>query len=399
MSQALTTPHLRPDVLLRPFDAAAGDGRFVVAVDDRHFVVSAAVAAVLEESRAPSTFAQVAQRASARLGLTVSPEQVKHLLAEQVPSILFHPTEGNAGPRGPVALRRRLAGARVLAPVLQRLAGLFAKRVAIAFGITLLLVELLVAARALGAPAAPLSAAQMAAAGTLTAFGIFLHEAGHLAACRRFGAPHGGIGVGLYWCFPVLYAEVHGAWLLPRLQRAVVDVGGVYFQGIYVLLLGVAYLITDAPLVLSVIAWSHLLMLHTLNPVLKYDGYWLLTDLTGAQNLHAIIRESARQVWRALLCRCASILPRRKECVVLAAFVVVSLAYFSYVLGLLGNNIAVVAYGAVTAWAGTLETPAAWFRAVSESALLSLLVAMAAGVSFLLAQAVRSITQGGSRDQ
>ncbi len=94
-----------------------------------------------------------------------------------------------------------------------------------------MLIEALVASRAASA-ATPesLTGAQIVCAATLTALGIIVHEIGHLTACSRYGAQHGGIGIGIYWCMPVFYAEVNGAWMLPRLQRAVVDVGGLYFQ-------------------------------------------------------------------------------------------------------------------------------------------------------------------------
>ncbi len=65
-----------------------------------------------------------------------------------------------------------------------------------------------------------------------------------------------------------------------------------------VVAVGVAYLLTGAPLILDAITWTHFLMLHTLNPVLKYDGYWLLTDLAGIPNLHAAIRDTARRMGR-----------------------------------------------------------------------------------------------------
>ncbi len=85
--------------------------------------------------------------------------------------------------------------------------------------------------------------------------------------------------------------------MLPRLQRAIVDAAGIYLQCGYVMALGAAYLLSGSPVILEVIAWTHFLMLHTLNPVLKYDGYWLLTDLAGIPNLHAEIRNAARQTW------------------------------------------------------------------------------------------------------
>src|SRR4029079_6127490 len=141
------------------------------------------------------------------------------------------------------------------------------------------------------------------------------------------------------WCMPVLYAEVSGAWMLPRLQRAAVDIGGVYFQCEYLIGLGAAYLASGAPPVLEAMVWTHFLMLHTLNPVLKYDGYWLLTDLGGMPSLHEQIRSSARDVWQTLRRVAAAQLPRITHLAVLCTFGAVALAYFAYTLVMLGIDL------------------------------------------------------------
>ncbi|HVY81774.1 MAG TPA: hypothetical protein VG994_12380 [Steroidobacteraceae bacterium] len=373
-------PRLRTEVAVRPFDATEGDRRFVVAVDDRHFVVTAAVAAILEESREPATFACLAQRASARLGVHVSPEQVGKLLREQAPAVLFN-AEAARAVRGPVWLRRRVLSGSRLAPLLTWGARLFCWRIAAALIALLLLVEVCVATRARGTPVSSPATHDIAAAFALTVAGVIVHELGHLAACRRFGAHHGGMGIGLYWCFPTLYAEVHGAWLLPRTQRVLVDIGGVYFQSGYVLALGAMYLATGADAVLGAITWSHCLMLHTLNPVLKFDGYWLLADLTGAHDFHGWIRSIAQRAWRAMALSEQSALPAPRELAVLIAFVAIAGVYFAYVLAMFGNSIA--------AAAAELSHSHSALQALAGSAVLGMWLVMATGLALLLARSLR----------
>ncbi len=385
------TPRLRTDVLLRPFEEFDGDNRFIVAVDDRHFVVSAAVAAVLEESRTHTTLSALAARASERLGVTVSTDLASQVLSEQVLSVCFHATEQRAEAECPVRLRQRVLEARVLQPLLALVSPLFTRSAAIALITLLMVVELLVAARASSATPQTLSGAQIMCAAALTMFGVLVHEVGHLTACARFGASHGGIGLGLYWCMPVFYAEVNGAWMLPRLRRAVVDAGGVYFQCGYVLVLGVAYLVFAAPPVLEAMAWSHFLMLHTLNPVLKYDGYWLLTDLAGAPNLHAQIRECAKNAWRSIRRLPEARWPGARSLTLLGAFTGIASAYFSYVLSALGKNIGYSASESAHRWAVHDRTPFGLWHAVGESALLVLLLVMAISLSFLLARSINRI--------
>ena len=43
-----------------------------------------------------------------------------------------------------------------------------------------------------------------------------IHEFGHIACCRYYGAKHGEIGMGVYFIFPVAYSDVTGIWALPK---------------------------------------------------------------------------------------------------------------------------------------------------------------------------------------
>lgn len=392
-------PCLRPEVAVRPFDAAEGDCRFVVAVDDRHFLVSAAVAAVLEESRESRTLTTLAQRASARLGLSVSAQQVERLLREQAPEILFEPNPNAGGPVAPVRFRRLIASGHTLRPLLQVVARLFSTRWAVLLAALFIVVESLVASRALAAPPETLAGAETAAAMALTMLGVLIHEIGHLSACVRHQVPHGGVGVGLYWCMPVFFAEVHGAWMLARQQRAVVDAGGLYLQSAYVLLLGSIYLATGTPAVLAAIACSHFLMLHTLNPVMKYDGYWLLSDLTGTHNLHRHVRRLAEGAWRAVCLGHTELMPSARDLALLGAFLAAAGAYFAYTFFVLAQGLARTAARVVEHWtanaAGT-QTSVASFQAVGEAVWLALLVVMAGGIAFLLARSLGAFARESS---
>jgi putative peptide zinc metalloprotease protein len=272
----------------------------------------------------------------------------------------------------------------------------FTRPAAAALITSLFIVELLVANHAGAAASSPLSGAQIVCTAALTAVGIIVHELGHLAACARFGAAHGGIGIGIYWCMPVFYADVNGAWMLPRLQRAVVDAGGVYLQCAYVLALGAAYLAWEAAPFLEAMVWTHFLMLHTLNPILKYDGYWLLTDLFGLSNLHDQIRRRTGEMWRALCRKPEACMPSAKSLLLLAGFGCIASAYFSYMLAMLGTDIGRGASEVANRWEIRESAPFGAWHVVGESALLALLVVMAVSVACLLA---RSITRIGRNSQ
>jgi putative peptide zinc metalloprotease protein len=125
---------------------------------------------------------------------------------------------------------------------------------------------------------------------------LVAHEFGHATACARFGARPAEIGVGIYFIYPALYSDVTDAWRLTRWQRALVDAGGVFFQAAVGAGFIFAFEVTGfAPLLAaSVLVASNCLF--SLNPLLKFDGYWLISDALGVTD----IRTNARQVVRAL---------------------------------------------------------------------------------------------------
>lgn len=121
---------------------------------------------------------------------------------------------------------------------------------------------------------------------SLALVGVFVHELGHVTACVRYGARQGGIGVGMYWIWPAFFADVRGSWSLPAVQRLRVSLGGLYFQSIYVAILSIIALMTGSVSLVGAVQISLILMATTLNPIFKFDGYWILSDVLNVTNLH-----------------------------------------------------------------------------------------------------------------
>jgi len=377
-------PRLRDEVIVRPFDGGGKQSRYVVAIDGQHFIVAPAVAAILDEARhcvmSDGVFETLAQRVSHRLGTCITPRQVETLMRERVPKALFESTTGIDAERSPLIWQRLLFSGTRLKSALALASPLFTLRVAIGACALVVLIDVLVALQASGHGLEAAGIADYSLSLALTVAGIFIHELGHLCACHRFGARHGGIGCGIYWCLPAFYAEVHGAWTLQRIQRAAVDAGGVYLQFLFCGVLGVLYLLSLAPALLSAIVLSHLLMLHTLNPVLKFDGYWLLSDLTGIHNLHRRVRDTAR----GLLHR--RHVPRG-EAALFASFVIIALAYLAYLLAVLGQNLGWSAASFSSAIAAADLSLPALLPALGKGALLALMLTMAFGIASALGRA------------
>jgi putative peptide zinc metalloprotease protein len=121
---------------------------------------------------------------------------------------------------------------------------------------------------------------------------LVFHEIGHATATSYFGAKYGGIGIGFYLLSPVFYADVTDVWRLPKGQRIIVNLAGVYFELLFcafVLLIGVA-IHNNSIVIVSITIFTHTLF--NLNPFLRSDGYWILSDLVGVPNLayHSVKR-------------------------------------------------------------------------------------------------------------
>lgn len=115
------------------------------------------------------------------------------------------------------------------------------------------------------------------------------HEIGHAAGCRYGGGHPGKMGCGLYLAWPAFYTDVTDAYRLGRRARLRTDLGGVYFNVVVVLATVGAYLATGFEPLLLLVIIQHVEIAHQLLPVIRLDGYYIVSDLTGVPDLFARI--------------------------------------------------------------------------------------------------------------
>ncbi|MBL7728179.1 MAG: hypothetical protein JNM68_10850 [Dinghuibacter sp.] len=118
-------------------------------------------------------------------------------------------------------------------------------------------------------------------------FITLFHELGHATAAARQGLPPGPIGFGVYFFTPVFYANTTHAWQIPSRKRLLINCGGIYFQLILLIPVSLVYLQQGSQLALYLLVLNILTIIANLNPLLKYDGYWIFADLVNLNNLRS----------------------------------------------------------------------------------------------------------------
>src|SRR5215208_3491494 len=121
----------------------------------------------------------------------------------------------------------------------------------------------------------------------LTIASAAFHEIGHAAACRVGGGRPGGMGAGIYLVWPAFYTDVTDAYRLPRKARLRTDLGGIYFNSVVAVVTLGLWLATGVEALLLLIAVQMLEIVKNLSPVIRADGYHILSDATGVPDLYA----------------------------------------------------------------------------------------------------------------
>jgi putative peptide zinc metalloprotease protein len=130
----------------------------------------------------------------------------------------------------------------------------------------------------------------------------FMHEAAHGLVCKKYGGAVSETGIMILWGMPVPYVDVTSSWAFHRKwQRIYTALAGLYLE-----------LFVSA---LAVLCWSHTgsgwihhwcmylvviggisSLLFNANPLMRFDGYYVLMDLLEIPNLYGF----GQQFWRSV---------------------------------------------------------------------------------------------------
>lgn len=120
-----------------------------------------------------------------------------------------------------------------------------------------------------------------------------LHELSHGIVCRRYGGTVREAGVMLVMFAPLAYVDVTSSWRFPsRWQRLHVSAAGMYAELLLASVAAVVWSRTESGwlhhLCFNIITMASLeTLLFNANPLMKFDGYYMLSDVLGIPNLSA----------------------------------------------------------------------------------------------------------------
>jgi putative peptide zinc metalloprotease protein len=228
------------------------------------------------------------------------------------------------------------------------------------------------------------------------------HEVGHAAACRYGGARPGAIGAALYLVYPVFYCDVTDAYRLSRAGRLRTDLGGVYFNAIFALLAGATFLATGEEALLLVAVIQHLIIVQQLLPLLRFDGFYVLSDLTGVPDVVSRIGPIFRSLipWRRPEPKAAELKPWVR--LVVAAYVVTMVPLVLLLLTWLIIGVprilatVVDSLGVHTDGIGEAVATAAWAQAVLGVLKVTALMLPVAAIGLTFGRLGRAVVRGMS---
>ncbi|GAA5506853.1 site-2 protease family protein [Novipirellula caenicola] len=128
-----------------------------------------------------------------------------------------------------------------------------------------------------------------------------VHELSHAVMCRRMGARSKSVGVFLFCGVPSPYCDVTDVWRLPSaISRAAVMLAGIYVELIIAAIATFVWCAANDPAI-RLLAMNLMIVcgistvLFNANPLMRYDGYFVLMDWVRSTNL----RREARDCFQA----------------------------------------------------------------------------------------------------
>jgi len=118
-----------------------------------------------------------------------------------------------------------------------------------------------------------------------------MHEFGHGLTCKHFKGECHELGFMLLVLTPCLYCNVSDSWMLPsKWRRAAIGAGGMYVELVLAAIATYVWWFSEPGLINqlalnTMFVCSVSTLIFNGNPLLRYDGYYILADITEIPNL------------------------------------------------------------------------------------------------------------------
>jgi putative peptide zinc metalloprotease protein len=133
------------------------------------------------------------------------------------------------------------------------------------------------------------------------------HELGHGYACRHYGIAVPNAGLMFMFGTPLAFVDATGSWSLSqRRHRQVINLAGIYFETMVAIAATFIWTVSTNTSVQSLAHFTILISSVTTigfncNPLLKYDGYFVLADSLGIPNLRGRAAFATTETFKRLL--------------------------------------------------------------------------------------------------
>ncbi|MFZ4672330.1 MAG: hypothetical protein ACOYLT_09985 [Flavobacterium sp.] len=112
------------------------------------------------------------------------------------------------------------------------------------------------------------------------------HEIGHAMAAKAKQSSPGNIGFGFYFVLPVFFVDLSDTWNIQKKDRIIINLSGIFFDYLIGLGFGLLFFITTNSLFLMIQIILFTKTFYNLNPFIRSDAYWVISDSLDKPNLN-----------------------------------------------------------------------------------------------------------------
>ncbi|MGI6815464.1 hypothetical protein ACFX5L_11325 [Bacteroides sp. KG123] len=271
------------ELVISSLETSSRHPRYIVSFKGQNFEINQSLFVFITMLQNAGSIEEAARRYSLDSGREYSVEDIQEIINEYIQPFFKEDDK----PKGSFLIKIEIIPKDIVNTIVQFAKHLFNIKILFFFAIVSLLLNIgfFIQQEELLYSLQDLNLYDLVAVLLIFLFSSLFHELGHASACKYYGFDANSIGFGVYINIPVFYADVSAIWGLSRKDRLVVNIGGIYFQSILLAIACIIYFSTGSALMKYFIILTNINFLFVLNPFMKFDGYWIVSDLLGVPNL------------------------------------------------------------------------------------------------------------------